>query len=360
MNAIIASQLNELSQLQKLDPDREILVQRPEGNDISLEFKHWYPWRSVFTTQPLLTRSILRYELVLEGDTLDWMILKYEINKIVKYLRDQNVPFLLAYSGEKSIHIHIFFNIQTLPLPENIVKGLEKYRLKVGSIVREFLADYILKKSGVDAEALKLDRGKIHWSEDSKGSMVRLFGCPRENGGYKTLIDSIPEQRPKPGELSLRFPEKIELWDISFLKEDLSKLLAGKIKEFERAQRIWQIDTLRRLESPCRRSRSKCLGLQKAEDGVPEGFRDNVAVGFISAYHKWLKLSIEEARVAMQDWYYRCEKSGTDNQFTLQDIDYKINRIYSLNKPYNPCQFFRDAGLCQGADCRIMRGGKHD
>lgn len=354
MNAIIASQLNELFLLQKLDPDREILVQRPEGNDISLEFKHWYPWRSVFTTQPLLTRSILRCELMLEGDTQDWLILKCEMDKIVKYLQNQNTPFLLAYSGGKSIHLHIFFNTQTLPLSDDIVRGLEKYKLEVGSIVREFLADSIFKNSDADAKALKLDGSKIHWSGDSKGSMVRLFGCPRKNGGYKTLIDSIPEQRPEPGELPLRFPEKIELWDISFLKEDLVKLLSGKIKEFERAQRICQIETLRRLKLPCCRRRGKCLGLQKAEEGVPEGFRDNVAVGLISAYHKWHKLSIDEVRAAMQDWYYRCGQSTTNNSFTLQDIDYKISRIYRLNKSYKPCRFFRDAGLCQGADCRVM------
>ncbi len=56
----------------------------------------------------------------------------------------------------------------------------------------------------------------------------------------------------------------------------------------------------------------------------------------------------------MHQWSVRCTPA-----FDLGVIDYNVNRIYSMEQPYSPCGFFRDAGLCQDADCRVMVG-KHD
>lgn len=82
---------------------------------------------------------------------------------------------------------------------------------------------------------------------------------------------------------------------------------------------------------------------------MSDPFRDKVATGLVYVCNRLLKIDQEQSHEFMHQWSVRCTPA-----FDLGVIDYNVNRIYSMEQPYNPCGFFKIAGLCEGSQCRIM------
>jgi hypothetical protein len=72
----------------------------------------------------------------------------------------------------------------------------------------------LLKDAGASRFRLKIDSGKVTFDKGSKGSMVREFGTTRPDGGFKTLIQKIPDTREEAQLLPLVFPQSIEQWTL--------------------------------------------------------------------------------------------------------------------------------------------------
>ncbi len=354
IDPVVAMQRDWLRKLQELTDmtDRPILIQRHKSNV-------WHPWFDDVPNNPYHTRIVLSCELCLDPDITHhgpyWGMMKEGMDKIITFLKGAGIPYILAYTGGKGVHLHIFFNTK-IPLPETVVNGIDTNQLDVGNEIRSFLLKWILDGAVVDDEKfLKLDKAKTAWSRDGKGSMIKLFGCQHYDdkgklieGVTKTVIEEIQKERPAPRSLPLRFPEKIDLWDISNLLNDIVKLLESKIEEREKSQAAIQISRLRRLTTTHTSHKRKCLGFQRAEAGVQRGIRDEVAIGLICYYKKWLRIDQEQCQEFMYQWARRCSPA-----FESSIIDYKIKRIYSTEQAYPPCGFFKEAGLCAGSQCRV-------
>lgn len=346
---IVANQRDLLRKLQTLT-DKPILVQRHLKNI-------WHEWENDIPILPFQTRSILLNELSLDMDTRNWEVQKKEGEKLVSFFKHDEIPFYMAFSGGKSMHYHLFLDKNTITFPDKVHWELkEHHEIDVPCLVRELLTNYIVAKAGIDPDIAELDFSNISWSRDGQGSMIRLEGCQRKIGDpdnpgkfyttFKTMVDEIPNQKPDPKifSLPLRFPDKIELWNISHLQSEIIKLLESQIAKSKENRASMQIARLRRLTTPHTSYKRKCLGFQRAEDGVQEGIRDEVATGLVCACKKWLKIDQEQCREFMHQWAQRCSPA-----FESKIVDYKIKRIYSMQQPYSPCGFFRNTGLC--GDC---------
>lgn len=356
IDPIVASQRDLLRKLQCLT-DKPILIQRHLKNT-------WHEWENDTPILPFQTRSILLNELALDLDTINWEVQKREGEKLLAFLELDKIPFHMAFSGGKSMHYHIFIDKNTITFPDKLHSELKEHpEIDVPCLVRELLTNYIVATAGIDSDAVELDYSNISWSKDSQGSMIRMEGCQRQiedpdNPGkfyttFKTVVNKIPFEKPtaKAFSLLLKFPDKIELWNISHLQNDIIKLLESQIAKCKENRAAMQIARLRTLTAPHIRSRRKCIGFQRAEAGVIEGIRDVVCTGLVCACNKWLKIDHAQCRIFMHQWSMRCTPA-----FDFKVIDYNVNRIYSMEKPYSPCGFFKKAGLCVGSTCRICVG----
>jgi len=331
---IVSAQRRWLAELQAISP-KPILIQRHKTN-------RWHDWFTDIPATPYHTRSILQNELVFDPDTPDWKAMREGMNRIASFLRGEGIPFVLAYTGGKGCHLHVFFD-SNIPLPEDMAEELSKHNIDVARIARNALYDYILQGAGVQEQKIKLDRAKINWSSRTKGSMVRIIGSMREGGQYKTMVEEIPHERPAEP-LPLRFPARARLWKPNNkATEALYSALREQIRLSEQLQVRARIEMWAHPEGRNPAYVHKCHALQTAEQGVHEGQRDLVATGLICAFRKWYRLPLQRAMATIRQWCYRCTPP-----FDTRTAEYKVKRIYSLpdNDVYKPCFFMRNAGLC--------------
>lgn len=360
IDPIVASQRDLLRKLQTLT-DKPILVQRHLKNI-------WHEWENDFPNNPFQTRSILSSELALDMDTTNWEVQKKEGEKLLAFLEQDRIPFYMAFSGGKSMHYHIFADKNTIAFPERLYQELKNHpEIDVPCLVREYLTSYIVAKTGIDSDIAELDWSNIVWSRDGQGSMIRIEGCqrqikdPNDSGKFyttfKTVVEDIPAEKPsaKAFSLPLKFPEKMEQWDISHLQDTIIKLVESKIEQRERNHAAVQIARLKRLTTPHISSRRKCLGFQRAEAGISKGIRDIVSTGLICAYKKWLRVSEDECQMFMNEWAGGCNPAFNQED-ELRKIEYSVKKIYCMEQPYPPCSFFKRAGLCEGSQCRLCVG----
>ncbi len=353
IDSIVARQRDWLMKLQGLT-NKPILIQRHTSNV-------WHPWQDDIPSNPYHTRNVLPCELCLDSDVRNWATMKQGMDRVINFMESEKIPYILAYSGGKGCHSHIFID-PNIHFPDDVNSGLKSYNIDVVGEVRVFLTNWIFSNAGVRTKDIELDFKKISLDRDGKGSMIRILGSRRkiedpDNTGkfyitFKTMIDKIPDQKPdaKAFSLPLRFPERIQLWSISHLQNDIIKMLESKIEQCERNQASMQIARLKRLTTPHTGNRGKCIGLQNAEIGVIAGIRDEVATGLICACKKWMKIDPVQCCEFMYQWAGRCSPA-----FELAIIDYKIGRIYNTEQTYSPCGFFKESGLCKGSQCRIIK-----
>lgn len=341
--SIMTKQRGYLEMLQQVAPNkRKILIQRDQ-------YDTWHDWEEDLFVEPVHTRTILQNELCFDPDIKDWSAMKSGMDDITAFLKHNDIPFVLTYSGGKGYHCHIFFD-PLMVLPDETVNGLQSFNIDTGRIVRLFLVNWILNGAGVASDDIGLDIKKISWSKEGKGSMIRIEGCRREDGRYKTVVDTIPTTKPDISTLTLLVPNTVQLWDISTLCVGVVAALDKEISRHEETARRALVDTFLGVTH---HSKAKCLGVINAEKGVVDGNRDTVSTGLICAYKKWQKLNITEAGSLMASWYGRCTPV-----FDPDVVQSKVDRIYRMDNPYSPCSFLKPVGLCEGSTCRVMREEK--
>lgn len=199
--------------------NKPILIKAIEGEmpkGANPNLYNWVPYKEMWNDvkETIYTRSILQNELLLDPDVKDWKTLIVGMELIKSFCERENIPLSLAYSGGNGIHGDIIFDAKSLMVDVENFDKAKKYDIDLYKIVRKVLVDIIFNQSGANRMALAIDAKKINFSKDRMGSMVREYGTMRPNGNYKTLITTIPENKPVVGSLPLIFPEKIEQWKI--------------------------------------------------------------------------------------------------------------------------------------------------
>jgi hypothetical protein len=239
IEAVIKAQRNWLRTLQSTQSKKPILIKAIEGStpkNADYDLYKWVPYPSIWykIKYPIYTRGILPNEILVDPDTPDWDVMKTGIDKLCKYCKENNIPFIAGFSGGKGVHVSIFYG--NIALENELADEIKKTDIDIDKTVRRALIYSLAEKAGVDLDSIRMDTGKINFNVESKGSQVRTFGTIRAPGQYKTLVDEIPDHKPEPYELPLVFPEQIELWEIEGTKFGKVVLDALK-KEIEQAKK---------------------------------------------------------------------------------------------------------------------------
>jgi len=181
---------------------------------------------------PIWTRRILDNEVVFDADVKNWQTLREEMNKIILFCRDNHIPFYLAYTGGDGVHLSLY--MKPVELDDRLLKKAYEKDLDITKIIRQTAINHLLETSKASTKKLALDTKKYNFSKMRSGSQLREYGTLRENGGFKTLIEEIPLNKPDAASLVLRFPDKIELWDISFISGKIDTAIKEEIERAER------------------------------------------------------------------------------------------------------------------------------
>jgi len=234
---ILAQQKAWLDKLQTISK-KPITVKAVEGNipdnSPNPDIYRWMFFKDIWTQikAPIWTRRILDNEIVFDPDVKNWQVLREEMNKLISFCRENSIPFYLAYTGGNGVHLSIY--MKPVTLDSDVLEEAYEKDLDISKIIRQTVINYLLLSSKTDAKKIALDTKKYNFSKMRSGSQLREYGTPREHGGFKTLIDEIPVSKPDVKSLVLRFPDKLELWDISPISVKIDTAIQ---EEVERAVR---------------------------------------------------------------------------------------------------------------------------
>ncbi|MEM3907652.1 MAG: hypothetical protein QXZ17_12460, partial [Nitrososphaerota archaeon] len=100
---------------------------------------------------PIASRSILRNEIVLELDDDSWEYVRDGTRRIIQVLEKWGArdAYYLSYSGNRSLHVHVFFNPSSLKINNDTGKVLENIDKNE---IRKEVKTYIMKQIGYATE----------------------------------------------------------------------------------------------------------------------------------------------------------------------------------------------------------------
>jgi len=181
----------------------------------------WIPLFDVIKNPPKMpipARSVLKNELVFEIDDDNWATVRDASLRIVNLLEKWGAHdcYSLAFSGNRSVHIHVFTDVSKIALDDETTKILENVN---GDEIRKSVKEYIMRQIAFATDT------NIDMNLSSK-HLIRLEGSINEKSGkYCTYIESIPNERPENYEVVIPdcLPER--RWNLSFMKDELNAFL---------------------------------------------------------------------------------------------------------------------------------------
>jgi hypothetical protein len=232
---IIQDQIYFLRLLSRLDSELEV----------SLTGKSkWLPLFDVIETPPKIpipARTIIKNELVFEIDDDNWSTVRDGSLRILNVLGKWGAEgcYYLSYTGNRSIHIKVYFDPGSITLEDETREILEHIdipnmpentdRNKTEEIrkylIRTAIKFYIMRQIAIATDT------NIDMNLASK-HLIRLEGSINEKSGkYCTYIESIPENKPE--SYPVVIPDKLppKLWDLSFMKDELNAFLQVHFKK---------------------------------------------------------------------------------------------------------------------------------
>ncbi|MEM4091057.1 MAG: hypothetical protein QXQ46_10045 [Thermoplasmatales archaeon] len=218
-NSIVQDQIFFLRHLARLD------------SDIKVSLNGRSKWLDLYDVVrnppnfPIVSRSIFKNELVLEIDDDSWETVRDGTRRIIQVLGKwggQNA-YYLSYSGNRSLHVHVFFNPSSLKINDDtrkVLEGVDKDE------VRKMVKTYLMRQVSLASDT------SIDLNLSSIRHLIRLEGSVNEKSGMPcTQISTIPDN--KPIDYFIEIPSFLppKLWDIGFLESEFNiylKLHFGK------------------------------------------------------------------------------------------------------------------------------------
>ncbi|MEM3830399.1 MAG: hypothetical protein QXP36_14485, partial [Conexivisphaerales archaeon] len=173
---------------------------------------------------PISARSILKNELVLEIDNDDWSVVRDGSRRILGLLNKWGARdcYYLSYSGNRSIHIHVFLDTSSIEIKPDVQKILESVdRDEVRRATKAYIMRQISYATGTNLDMALANKHLIR----CEGSLNEKSSMPC------TQISTVPDN--KPIDYSIEIPSFLppKLWGIGFLESELNiylKLHFGK------------------------------------------------------------------------------------------------------------------------------------
>lgn len=262
---------------------------------------------------PMGHRSILRNELVIEIDNSDWGTVRDGTRKVINLLDKWQAQgcYYLSFSGNNSIHVHVFFSVKSVDLDDNTIKMLEGIDRDE---IRKETKRYLMRQIQYATDVI------IDTNLSSK-HLIRLEGSVNEkSNSYCTKIDSISDS--KPSGYNVKIPDSLPsgLWDISFMKDELNLFLRA---HFTMKARPIRFKDGRPLDSPERL-------IEILRPIYIKGYRHNI-ISAASGYLRRHAVSLELSQKII-------------NELVKNDEE-KSSRLYSLKEIYKLGQDKKIPGL---------------
>lgn len=322
---IIEHQKEWISRLTCLNKNKQLIGQYMMGRPDDFK-KQWIP---LDRDDVILTRQILNSELVFDFDCKTWAEVRKNSQKLVKFLDYIDIPYILAYSGGKGIHVHIFMDVSTLNLydEDGIVENVIKYNIDVARVIRKTIFDDIIKENKLAVVTADndggLDTGKVYFSLNvGKGSMIRDFGCFRSNGKVKSVITNVPHDMPEIYKEDVVFPADIRLASIVRWSRKIENAINDAIYHEKAKERAPTMNIkCHGREVPCYRNLLK---------GVDNGMR-NVAVFSLGRIGNLVGNSELETLKDVEEFCENCNYNSSEAEQTVHSA-YRYDEIHRFCK----------------------------
>jgi len=219
--SIVSKQIRFLMQLSTVSRGQISIMLRPSS--------HWIPLSDVVGVrlkEPIHSRTILPNEIVLEIDNDDWPTVRDGTRAIVALLHKWGGEgsYYLSYSGNRSIHVHVFMDTASLRIRPDVSQILSTVD---SGLVRSTVKAYITRQ-------FELATGTAIDQQLTGRHLIRMEGGINEKSGkYCIAIESVPEERPDAYDIRIpeRPPEKP--WNISFLENEINLYLSIHFKHVQ-------------------------------------------------------------------------------------------------------------------------------
>lgn len=300
---------------------------------------------------PVDHRSIGENEIIIELDAQSFAQNAKYAKQITAALEAQEIPYYTFWSGNKSIHTHIFLEDPDLKDPKNITLILKAIDSgwKMWKDIRLSLTKQIIEAAGLNPNIIgvgkTVDLAKLSWNNDegTRTPLIRCCGGSNKKidpitgdatGGYKSYLPGIPDKKPTT-------PTQFE--DVVYPKNILPYILPEQFVA-ELAEAFLAKDIPK--EAIAIPYKGKYLSLpcsQKILEGLPQGKRSFGAQQLAVAC-RLDGLSQTDAEPVLKAYVKACSHSAADPFTDAEALDW-LKWTYKVNKPYWAC------GVCVRLDC---------
>ena len=177
--------------------------------------------------RPIHSRSILKNELVLEIDSENWQEVRDGTRRILAVLDSWGAEgsYYLSYSGNRSIHVHVFMETSSMPVHEDVVPLLQGH----DDVISQFKSYMTLQISRASNTVVDMQLTGTH--------LIRMEGGFNEKSRkYCTQISEIPEERPQYYDVIV--PSKLppKFWDLSRFENEVNAFLKVHYSRISRVE----------------------------------------------------------------------------------------------------------------------------
>lgn len=156
--------------------------------------------------RPIHSRMILKNELILEIDSDDWAEVRDGTRRILGVLDDWGAEgsYYLSYSGNRSIHVHVFMDTSSMPVHEDVVPLLQGHD-DVISTFKSYLTLQISRASGTTVD---MQLTGTH--------LIRMEGGFNEKSKkYCSMINEVPQDKPRYYDIVVPSNLPPKFWNLS-------------------------------------------------------------------------------------------------------------------------------------------------
>lgn len=295
-------------------------------------------------------RSVLTNEIVIESDYPTYEE-NYDAAKLIgKIIEEKGFKPLYYYSGNKSVHVHVFFDWDCLKKLDPIIQDQLRVMFRESKLrfKRKFMEwlrtkmitcwDTNLKKFDTDLiRATHLIRCEL--SKNKKGYKTFLGYTYKDMSFVPYICNEKNRIYPKLGEIKLSSPYKIQ----ELLEEFIEDMKLKKKGEKERRRNRTLGDWGMKNSSKGLRECVKAIlssDFKKVGDGFQRGM-------FILLNELRRVLGDSQARIVINDW-----NAKMDFPIEEKDIEYRFkNKKYSLSCDYIH-SFLKELGIDISKKCK--------
>lgn len=320
------------------------------------QFKPTKQYRIGGVIPPIDHRTVGSNEVVIELDAKSYaQNLKYAL-RIKDYLDSHEIPYYTFWSGNKSVHIHIFLDLEITSQEaiDYVGKAIDD-GCNIFQEIRMWLVNEIVTQSGfsksIIGEGNIVDVAKLKWNDiTGKATLIRCCGGanPKVDAidnsvtyAWKNFYQELPKTKPN-----------VESFDdVEYPKEIFRyKVPEGQIVEL--AQNYQKRLTYKHKQQACSIPYDgKFLGTpccQQIQEGMKQG-RRAAGAKVLAIACRMDGMGINDAKAVLVRYVNSC--SQLPNEFHVEEAFQWLEWVYNQVKPYWTCKHSKDLRVCDAKDC---------